>query len=147
MAGHKDALALGQEVTHEVCDGMCLASARRALHQDSIIALDPSGNLQLFLVGFFGKQNVHTLTANSCKLLLNRGFVGVFRNINFSALNDISNRRRNLSGFLNVLNDLLNGFQGSIHALPQNIAGIAIHQETFFFLPVIRDAIFGINTF
>ena len=125
---------------------MCLACTGRALHQNSIIAFDPPGDLQLLLIGFFGKQNIYTLTANCCKLFLNRNVSCILGNINFPTLDNITDWGRNLSSFLDMLNNLLNGFQCTIHAFPQDIAWIAVQQEPFFFLPAIRNTIFGIDT-
>ena len=145
MTGHQNALALSQEVSHQVRNGMCLACAGRALHQNSIIALNSPGDLQLFLIGFFGKQNIYALTADCCKLFLNRSFSGILGNINFPALDNIADWGRHLAGFLDMLNNLLNGFQSTIHAFPQDIAWITVQQESFFFLPVIRNTFFGIE--
>ena len=58
MGGHQNGLTLFQEVPDEIRDCVRLSGPRRPLHQHRIRRPQALGDLQLFLIGWFAKENV-----------------------------------------------------------------------------------------
>ena len=50
-------------MAQQIGNGMCLASARRALHQHAIAMGQVAGNMQLLAIGRFAQQNLGIFVA------------------------------------------------------------------------------------
>ena len=132
MTRDEDALALREKMSHEVCDGMSLARARRPLHDDGIMPLDLLCDCELLAVRGHRQEDVGVLSAELCEPLLRRARRLLRQRAFFMQTCNRPQRLRHISRIVDILNHAIDEFLQSVHASAHEEDGCIAQKQTIF---------------